>query len=231
LKKQKALQEYELCLGNLKRSIIENENIRILLGDQTEKSILELKNLKSKLLSLDYIGPLYKNYSNINSINEHQMIYVVERMGHDLEMFVRLNMDFNIEDYCHEVGDDFKPICGLLYKLKQEQGEIATIKNALKRLIETQEKTPLDDIIIEYQDYRNRSNNFLDKLKGKMKQKGVYCRKVGDGVEYYGITNELYDERDRYKSMCDELREKINFLKTKFEEMQKPFTKQKKRKI
>ena len=183
---------------------------------------------KTELLDnlLDSIapGPLYKGYLGFPTTTYKEKMEVIRHMSEDVELYISEKGNHQIQDYINIIGEDFEPICGLLYKMKKDRGNIIGIREGLLAYLSNHTQEKLDHIVDEYHAHRDAIEELLRTLKDKIMKNGVYCRRVGDTTEYYGLTSEVYEERERYKRMCEEMGIKIKNLVKKLEKLRKPVT-------
>jgi len=192
--------------------------------DKLKEKIAKSEEKYSNLLNLITLGPLYLEYCGKQPRTLEEKEMALQKMIKDIEYFLHEQARFNINDYVRVIGVDFEPICGLLYRLCKTRGNIDGVRAGLQEYIHRRSDANLNDIIEEYFYQKEQVDQFLDILKTKIKERGVYCRKVGETTEYYGVTSQLYEEKERYMNLCNELQRKIDVLLKKLEKLRKPVT-------
>lgn len=230
--REQSTKEMKLMFETQKKDVVYNREQRDLLAQKLrghERKVEEVRvEIEEKITKAFCLGPLYKDYvkfENPKTVEQFEELFKHIRM--DLENYMTQMKQFQLGDYSAKLGEVFEPICGLLYAMTKKGKDLNSVYAGLKVYMNSLTKKTLDEIVEEYEHVEIEANRIVKTLKHKLTEGGIYCRRVGETTEYYGLTNTVYEEREMYQEQCILLQRRIDNLVKKIKEMKKPYSKEK----
>lgn len=221
-------------LARLDKKEYENYKLReeiqeiIKIRDTTKKDLEHFIRRKGEIIAKMKKMETFKGVDLEEETDEETHKRIVGLIG-SLEEYLQIVGEYTIADYKKHIGEEFDPLCGLLFKINQKGIKMSHVKERLAAMLHRNYDMNTDEIVEEILETDDKVRILLKRLKSKVKEEGMFYQKIGGEEITLGITKNVLVDLEEKKRIIEENEGLISSLRKKVEELRKGFTKSKER--